>query len=105
MSGCKNGKALYRAESPEFSLFAITIQNETSNEPQEGSVLVLSASEKLPEYESRKTTVTVIPVTPLAPTPVASNTGRSFTTFVISITGIIGVVLGATVLRSWWIRR
>jgi PGF-pre-PGF domain-containing protein len=99
-SGSKNGKALYRAESPEFSLFAITIQNETSIEPQEGPILVLSASEKLLEYESRKTMMTVIPETPIAPTPVASDTGRSFTTFVISITGIIGVVLGATVLRS-----
>jgi PGF-pre-PGF domain-containing protein len=103
-SGSKNGKALYRAESPEFSLFAITIQNKTSIEPQEGSILVLSASEKLPEYESRKTTVPVIPETSLAP-PVASNTGFSFTTFVISITGIIGVLLGATVLRSWLIRQ
>jgi PGF-pre-PGF domain-containing protein len=104
ISGSKNGKAIYRAESPEFSLFAITIQNETSSEPHEGSILVLSASENLPEYESGKTTVTVIPETPLAPTPVASNTGRSFTIFVISITGIIGVVLGATVFKSWWIR-
>jgi hypothetical protein len=104
-SGSKNGKALYRAESPEFSLFAITIQNKTFIEPQEGPILVLSALEKLPEYESRKTTVTIIPETPRAPTPVASNTGRSFTIFIISITGIIGVVLGATVLRSWWIRR
>jgi len=103
-SGSKNGKALYRAESPEFSLFAITIQNKTSIEPQEGSILVLSASEKLPEYESGKTTVPIIPETSLA-SPVASNTGFSFTTFVISITGIIGVLLGATVLRSWLIRR
>jgi len=104
-SGSKNGKVLYYAESPEFSLFAITIQNKTSIEPQKGSIWVLSASEKLPEYESRITTVTVIPETPLVPTPLASNTGRSFTTFVISIMGIIGVVLGATVVRSWWIRR
>jgi len=104
-SGSKNGKALYRAESPEFSLFAITIQNKTSIEPHGGSILVLSASENLPEYESRKTTVTVIPEIPLTPTPVASNTGRSFTTFIISIIGMMGVVLGATVVRSWWIRR
>jgi PGF-pre-PGF domain-containing protein len=104
-SGNKNGKVLYRTESPEFSLFAITFQNKTSIEPHEGSILVLSASENLPEYESRKPTVTVIPEIPITPTPVASNTGRPFTTFVISIMGMIGVVLGATVVRSWWIRR
>jgi hypothetical protein len=104
-SGSKNGKVLYRTESPKFSLFAITIQNKISIEPQEDSILVLSASENLPEYESRKTTVTVIPEIPITPTPVASNTGRSFTTFVISIMGMMGVVLGATVVRSWWIRR
>jgi len=105
MSGSKNGKVLYRTESPEFSLFAITIQNKTSIEPHEGSILVLSASENLPEYESRKTMVTVRPEIPLTPTPVASDTGRSFTTFVISIMGMMGVVLGASVVRSWWIRR
>jgi PGF-pre-PGF domain-containing protein len=105
ISGSKNGKVLYRAESPEFSFFAITIQNKTSIEPQAGSILELSASKNLPGYESRKTTETVIPETPLAPMPVASNTGRSFTTFVMSIMGMIGVVLGATVVRSWWIRR
>jgi len=104
-SGSKNGKALYRAESPEFSLFAITIRNETSIESQDGSILVLSASENLPEYESRKTGAMVDPETPLAPTPVASNRGFSFMTFVISITGIIGVLFGATIVRSWWIRR
>jgi PGF-pre-PGF domain-containing protein len=104
-SGSKNGKALYHAESPEFSLFAITIQNKTNIESQKGSILCLSAWEKLPEYESGKTTVTVIPDTPIAPTPVASNTGRSFTIFFLSIMVMIGVVLGATVIRSWWIRR
>jgi PGF-pre-PGF domain-containing protein len=103
-SGSKNGKVLYRAESPEFSLFAITIQNKTSIEPQEGSILVLSASENLPEYESRKTTVTVIPETSIAPTPVASNTGRSFTTFVISIIGMIDIVLGVVLVKRGWIR-
>jgi PGF-pre-PGF domain-containing protein len=104
-SGSKNGKALYHAESPEFSLFAITIQNKTNIESQEGSILCLSAWKKLPVYESGKTTVTVIPDTPIAPTPIASNTGRSFTIFFLSIMVMIGVVLGATVIRSWWIRR
>ena len=104
-SGSVNGKVLYRAESPEFSLFAITIRNETPIASQDGSGLVLSASENLPEYKSRKTVETVNPETPLAPTPIASNRGFSSTTFVICITGIIGVLFGATVVRSWWIHR
>jgi PGF-pre-PGF domain-containing protein len=104
MSGSKNGKVLYRTESPEFSLFAITFQNKTSIEPHEGSILVLSALENLPEYESRKTTVTVNTEIPLTPTPVASNTGRSFTTFIISIMGMMGVAFGVVLLRNWWVR-
>jgi hypothetical protein len=104
-SGSKNGKALYRAESPEFSLFAITIQNETGKAPLESISAAYPVSEKSTGYESQESNISAIPEIPVKIAKDGSNTGFSFIPLIISIMGMVGIVLGATVLRSWWIQR
>jgi PGF-pre-PGF domain-containing protein len=105
-SGSKNGKALYRAESPEFSLFVITIQNETGKAPLESISTGLPVSEMSAGYEFQESNLSAIPEIPVKIAPDGSNTGFSFIPLIIIIImGMMGIVLGATVLRSWWIQR
>jgi len=104
-TGNKNGKALYRAESPGFSLFAITIRNETCIAPQESVPTVSPVSGKSTGYEFLESTISAIPESPVKIAPGGSNTGFSFMPLVIGIMGMIGMVIGVLLIRSWWGRR
>jgi PGF-pre-PGF domain-containing protein len=101
-SGSKNGRVLYHAESQEFSLFAITIRNETSIEPLESVPTALPVVEKSTGYESRESNRSAIPEIPVKNAPGGSNTGFSFIHLVISIMGMIGMVIGVVLTRSRW---
>ena len=101
-SGSKNGKVLYRAESPEFSLFAITIQNETSIAPLEDIPQPSPVSVKSTGYVSRDSNISAIPEIPVKIAPGGSNTGFSFLPLVISMMGITGI--GVVLMRSRWER-
>ena len=103
-TGSKNGKALYRAESPEFSLFAITIQNETCIAPPENILTASPVSEKSTGYESRESNISTIPEIPVKIAPGGSNTVFSFMSLVISIIGMIGIVIGVVLIQSRWER-
>jgi PGF-pre-PGF domain-containing protein len=101
-SGSKNGKVLYRAESPEFSLFAITIQNETCIAPLENRPQASPVSVKSTGYVSRDSNISAIPEIPVKIAPGGSNTGFSFLPLVISMMGMIGI--GVVLMRSRWER-
>jgi PGF-pre-PGF domain-containing protein len=97
-SGSKNGKEIYRAESPEFSLFAITIQNETGKVPLESILTAFPVSEKSAGYESHESNISAIPEIPVKIAPGGSNTEFSFMLLIISIMGIIGI--GVVLIRN-----
>jgi PGF-pre-PGF domain-containing protein len=103
-TGSKNGKALYRAKSPEFSLFAITIHNETCIAPPESILTASPLSEKSTGYESQEADISTIPKIPVKIAPGGSNTVFSFLSLVISIIGMIGIVIGAVLIHSRWER-
>jgi PGF-pre-PGF domain-containing protein len=101
-SGSKNGKMIYHAESPEFSLFAITIQNETCIAPLEDIPQPSPVSVKSTGYVSRDSNISAIPEIPVKIAPGGSNTGFSFLPLVISMMGMIGI--GVVLMRSRWER-
>ena len=104
MTGRKNGNALYRAESPEFSLFAITIRNETSIASPGNMPAPSTVSEMSSGYKSRESNISVIPDIPVKIAPDESNTGFSFLPLVISTMGVLGIGIGVLLLRSRWER-
>jgi PGF-pre-PGF domain-containing protein len=99
-TGSKNGKALYRAESPEFSLFAITMQNETCLAPITDIPTVSPVSEKSTGYESGESNISAIPENPVKIASDGSKKVLSFIPLVISIMGILGIMIGVVVIQS-----
>jgi PGF-pre-PGF domain-containing protein len=103
-SGSQNGNAFYHAESPEFSLFAITIRNETSRPQTIHKPDAIPVSEKINVLGFRESNSSINPEIPIKIAPVESNTGLSFTPLVISIIGIVGIGtvigLGIILIRS-----
>jgi len=105
-TGIKNGRALYRAGSTEFSLFAITINNEPLSIPQGSAFRKPSEPDTIPGNK---------PVTPGVPVfrdlPVQSIVsatpvqGQPFLPVTTGIAVICVVVMGAGFLGLWWIRR
>ena len=93
-SGSQNGNAFYRAESLEFSLFAITIRNETSKPQSVSKPDAFPVLEKITVTEFRDSNNSIFPETPVKIAPGESNTGFSFTPLVISIMGIVGIGTG-----------
>jgi PGF-pre-PGF domain-containing protein len=102
-SGNKNGNALYRAESPEFSLFAITIQNMTgiasrTITPAISPALISGTGDESPESDLSDFSEIPVKITPTKP-----DTGFLFPLFIISITGILGVVIGMVLIYRIWV--
>ena len=104
-TGSKNGRALYRAGSPEFSLFAITIRNDPYSPSQESAFTVSPNPETIPGDKTGKPGIPAIPKTPEDPhVPVASERGQEVIPFLAAIAGISVIVTGAVLIRYWWIR-
>jgi PGF-pre-PGF domain-containing protein len=104
MTGSKNGNALYRAESQEFSLFAITIQNGTRIASPGIMPAATTVLEKSSRYESRETNISAIHDIPVKRALSGSNTGFSLILLVISTIGIFGFGIGVVLIRSRWNR-
>jgi len=104
-SGSKDGKVHYHAESPEFSLFAITIRNEKSIESPESILMVSTVSGKRTGFESQESNISAIPKNPVKIAQGSSNTGFSLLFIIISIMGMIGIVIGVVLIRSGWVHR
>jgi hypothetical protein len=93
-SGSQNGNALFRAESPEFSLFAISIRNEINRTPSVSISDAFPVSKKISGQGFRQSNNTIFPEIPVKIAPSESNTGFSFTPLIISIMGILGTGIG-----------
>jgi PGF-pre-PGF domain-containing protein len=102
--GNKNGRALYSADTPEFSFFAITLQNGTFISPEERAFTPLPAEKRAPESGTGKPLIPAIISTSVPGTPPGDDTGRSMMTGVISITVILGIIIGAVLIRYRWNR-
>ena len=102
--GNKNGRVSYSADTTGFSLFAITIRNETKPGPQEGIPTVSPVSEKNNGYDSLETNISAIQEIPVKFAPDKSDTSFSFILFVISIMGMTVTVIGVVLIRRWWVR-
>jgi hypothetical protein len=104
--GSNNGRALYRAESPEFSLFAITIHNEPLSISQESASNKQSEPDTIPDNKPVKPGVPVFPDPPVQSIVSATPTqGQPFLPVPTGIAVICVVVMGAGFLGLWWIRR
>jgi PGF-pre-PGF domain-containing protein len=105
-TGTKNGRTLYRAESPEFSLFAITIHNEPLSISQESAFRKPSEPDTIPWDKPVKPGVPVFPDPPVQPIVSATPAqGQPFLPVPTGIAVICVVVMGAGFLGLWWIRR
>jgi PGF-pre-PGF domain-containing protein len=105
-TGSKNGWVFYRAGSPEFSLFAITLHNEPYGPPREAAFTASPELENMPADDARKPGVPAFPEPPVPLlTPFTSANGQAIPPFFASIAVISGMVTGIVLIRHWWIRR
>jgi hypothetical protein len=105
-TGSKNGWARYRAGSPEFSLFAITIRNEPYSPSRDAAFTASPERENMPGDEARKPGVPAFPEPPVPLlTPVTSANGQAIPPFLAGIAVISGMVTGVVLIRYWWVRR
>jgi PGF-pre-PGF domain-containing protein len=102
-SGIINGKVRYRAESRDFSLFAITLQNETLLASRESIPARSPGAETSAPYIFRESNNSAMPEIPEKTEPPESDRGYVFLSLV-SILGMIGIVIGGILTRSRWNR-
>ena len=60
-TGIKNGRVLYRSESPEFSLFAITINNTPFSQSQDPAFAKSPESDTIPKEHNGESGVPIVP--------------------------------------------
>jgi PGF-pre-PGF domain-containing protein len=99
----KDGFAYYLGDSPEFSLYAIILLNRTNVPPREDSFVVIPDSPVILEDSGNPFPADIPATKPEPSVPVMSDNGFSWMTFAISTAGITGVVIGAILIRKWWI--
>jgi len=105
-TGTKNGRTIFRAESPEFSLFAITIHNEPLSISQESAFRKQPEPDTIPRDKPVKPGVPVFPDLPVQSIVSATPAqGQQFLPVPTGIAIICVVVMGAGFLGFWWIRR
>lgn len=105
-TGTKNGMAHYRAGSPEFSLFAITLCNEPVSPPPDPAFTASPDPGNVPGDEPGKPGVPAFPNPPEQ--SIASGTpaqGQTYLPVFAGIAAISGIVMGVVLIRHWWVRR
>jgi len=101
--GSKNGFALFLGDSPEFSLYAIILLNQTNVPASEDALVVISTNPVIAEESGNPFLPVISETTPEPLAPVVSDYGFSWITIAISIFLITGVVTGVILIRHWWI--
>jgi PGF-pre-PGF domain-containing protein len=104
-TGTKNGRALYRSESPEFSLFAITINNKPFSQTQGSAITISPDSHTVTKEHNGDSGVLLTTNLPVQPTPDTSASERPVRSFFSGIMVIITIMISAVLIRHWWIRR
>ena len=102
-----NGRSFLTAECPGFSLFAMSVDNETAAVPEATAVPVTSAlvaenTKTIPKLTNPTPARTEAP---LPPPQSPADPGFPFPVVFAGILGIAGVSTGGLVVRRWWIRR
>jgi PGF-pre-PGF domain-containing protein len=101
--GSKNGFALFLGNSPEFSIYAIALLNQTNVPAGEDALVVISTNPVIAEESGNPVLPVISRTMPNPFTPVVSDYGFSWITLAISIFLITGVVTGVILIRRWWI--
>jgi PGF-pre-PGF domain-containing protein len=105
-TGIKNGRALYRSESPEFSLFAITINNTPFSQTQESAFMISRESDTIPKEHNGETGVPLFTNLPVQPTiPETSAPEQPVQSIFSGIMVISIIVISIVLIQHWWIRR
>jgi len=91
--GVKNGRSLFSANTPEFSLFAIIIRNDTRPVLNQDKPLELIPSENSIAYEHPDTAIPPATVTIVPRASEERDTGIPFMVFIILALGMIGIGL------------
>ena len=97
-AGTRNGRAVYRAEGPEFSIFAITIQNGTSESLPTDVPTVSPEPQTFTTGESRESVLSALPKTPEKGSG-GSGSGFSRVVLIAGIVGSIGIAAVFVLLR------
>jgi PGF-pre-PGF domain-containing protein len=105
-TGTKNGRVHYVAGSPEFSLFAITINNKPFSQSQESAFSISPETDTILKEHEGKPGVPAVSNPPVLPgisdTSIPEQPDRPIFSGIIVISTI---VISAVLLRYWWIRR
>ncbi len=102
--GSKNGFALYRGDSPEFSLYAIILLNQTNVHAREDILTVNLTTPIIAEGSGNPVFPDITDTTPEHHAPFGSDYGCSWVTFAAIISIITGIVIGVVLIRKWWMR-
>jgi hypothetical protein len=89
----KNGRSLFSADTPEFSLFAILIRNDTRSVLSQDKTTELIPSENSIAYEHPHTAIPSATVTVVTPASEGRDTGIPFIVLIIMALGMIGIGL------------
>jgi PGF-pre-PGF domain-containing protein len=101
MAGSENGRMIYRAASPDISLFAITIRNSTATGLPGERNAVPPATGTVPEHGTITPVKPVISNAPVTPVPASFDTSFSFILSVILTAGIVGMILVIVLIGQW----
>jgi PGF-pre-PGF domain-containing protein len=105
-TGIKNGRALYRAGSTKFSLFAITINNTPFIQTQDTAFTIIPESDTIPKEQNGESVVPVfINLLELPPSPDSSESEHPFQSIFSGIMVISVIVVSIVLIRHWWIQR
>lgn len=103
--GHRNGRARYSADSPEFSIFAIALENKTFIAQRGNAFQTYPEKDTISKDTSGKFEFPVLSQTPVPPEPVEPDTGNSLVYIMISIASLCGFGIGAFIIYRQWIRR
>jgi PGF-pre-PGF domain-containing protein len=105
-TGTKNGRALYRAGSAEFSLFAITINNTPFSQSQKSAFTISPETDIITGDHEEKPIVPALANPPVLPgIPHKSEPEQPAQPVFSGIMVISTTVISAVLIRYWWIRR
>jgi PGF-pre-PGF domain-containing protein len=106
VTGIKNGRVLYRAGSPEFSLFAITINNTPFSQSQESAFTISPETDIIPAEHEGDPKVPAFADPPVLPNISVTSAPEQPDQPVFSGIMVISIiVISAVLVRLWWIRR
>ena len=103
--GNRNGRAYYNADSPEFSLFAVALENETFVTQEKDAFPVLPEKDTIAEDKSGKSGVPFPPQITVLPAPADPGRGSPGMHVIAGVAGFCGFGIGLIIIHRRWIRR